>query len=110
MRNSKNEITKYLKLNLESLYKLLGNNVKSDNSSYVGEKILKGIDQKLYQKICNEMEYCKNKSQFSYLETQSLAILLVENLGNITYMQKRIPNELLAIILIKIGLTRFCKC
>ncbi|MDX1595498.1 MAG: hypothetical protein R3327_01010 [Nitrosopumilaceae archaeon] len=110
VRNSKNKISEYLKMDLESLYKLLGKTIANDYSTSDGKKILQKIDQKLYQIICNEMEYCKNKSQFTYLETQSLAELLVKNLDNIEHMEKYIPKELLAVLLVKIGLSRFCKC
>ena len=116
MKNSndskiQNEITNYLKMDLDLLYQILGQNFASDgNLISKGKVILAEIDQSLYQKICNEMEYCKNKSQFNYMDTKKLAGLLVSNLEEIHNKESKIPTTLLAVILVKIGLSRFCKC
>lgn len=117
MKNSKTdtkpqlEIKEYLKQDLDSLYEILAGNFydKGDLASR-GKKIVEGMDQKLYQKICNEMEYCKNKSQYNYFDTKSLAGLLVNNLDELTHNHSNIPKPLLSVILIKIGLSKFCKC
>ncbi len=116
MKNSndskiQNEITNYLKMDLDSLYQILGQNFASDgNLIFKGKLILAEIDQILYQKICNEMEYCKNKLQFNYMDTKKLARLLISNLDEIQNKEPKIPTTLLAVMLVKIGLSRFCKC
>ncbi len=111
--NSKNqdEITDYLRMELDSLYEILGQMFASHgNLNLKGRSVLEKIDQSLYQKICNEMEYCKNKSQFNYMDTKKLVKLLVVNLKEIHINETKIPATLLSVILIKIGLSRFCKC
>jgi len=105
------EIIDYLKLDLDVLYETLGKKFgNEENLTKKGRNILKEIDQMLYQKICNEMEFCKNKSQFNYLDTKKLSQLLVANLGEIHLNETKIPTALLSVILVKIGLSRFCKC
>jgi len=116
VKNSNNskiqdEITDYLRMDLDSLYEILGRRFASDDNLILkGKAVLAQIDQRLYQKICNEMEYCKNKSQFNYLDTKKLAKLLVVNLKEIRIKEIKISSTLLAVILVKIGLSRFCKC
>ena len=116
MKNSNNskaqdEIRDYLRIELDSLYEMLGEKFANNGNLILkGRAILAEIDQRLYQKICNEMEYCKNKSQFNYLDTRKLAELLVANLEEIHIKETKIPSTLLAAILVKIGLSRFCKC
>lgn len=117
MKNSNNsskvqqEIRDYLKIDLDVLYETLGKEFENEgNLTMKGKNILKEIDQMLYQKICNEMEFCKNKSQFNYLDTKKLAELLVANLGEIHLNETKVPATLLSVILVKIGLPRFCKC
>ncbi len=112
-KNSKiqQEIRDYLKLDLDLLYETLGREFVDEGDLIAkGKNVLKEIDQMLYQKICNEMEFCKNKSQFNYLDTKKLAKLLVANLGEIHLNETKVPETLVSVILVKIGLSRFCKC
>jgi len=106
------EIEEFLKLDIDLLYGILARKFFSDKQNLVeeGKKILKHIDEKLYQTICIEMGYCKNKSSFTYMDTKSLAILLLHNLETIPFRDSKIPKILLAVILVKMGLNRFCKC
>lgn len=101
------EVLKYLEYTVDSLYSELVSFSKSEFKN--GEDVIKSIDEYLFQKICNEQEYCKNKSRFSYMEIKKLAELLIQILDNIP-KREHIPKSLLVAILIKIGLDRFCKC
>ena len=105
------EILEYLKLDEDLLCGMLARKFSRSNDLVSeGKRILEEIDESLFQKVCNEMEYCKNKSQFNYMDTKSLAIMLYQNIDSIPYKESNIPKAILATILVKIGLSRFCKC
>lgn len=119
MKNSKKirpeeefELDEYLKLDIDFLYGILARKFFPYSKDLVeeGKKIIGQIDEELFQKICVEMEFCKNKASFNYLDTKSLSVLLYENLESIEFQGSKIPKILLAVILVKIGLPRFCKC
>lgn len=101
-----NDVLEYLEKSIDSLYLDLKDHCKGVTS---GEDVIKSIDEYLFQKICNELEYCKNKTRFSYLDTKSLANILLTNLNDIPRFDTA-PRPLFVAILIKIGLDRFCKC
>lgn len=102
------QVLEYLENSVEFLYIKL-KNCSDSKTAISGEEIIKSIDEYLFQKICNELEYCRNKSRFSYMNTENLSRLLLKTLEDISKLDS-ISRPLLVAILIKIGLDKFCKC
>ena len=115
--NEGEKIFNYLKEDIDSLFVKLGKmnqNKKMSKEDYIknGRQNLQSIDEFLYQEICIELQYCENKNRFNYLEISALSKILLDHLS-----KKRFPEEyswmqkdLIVAILIKLGLSRFCKC
>lgn len=103
------KINDYLNMDISLLYKKITGKENESGSEMAGREYLYSIDKYLFQKICIEMEFCKNKSSFNYLDKESLARVLDENLVDFKEISD-LQRMILVAILLKIGLSRFCKC
>ena len=109
------EITKFAAEELDTLYQLVDLYRSADTS--VGhmpgheisrtEAFLREIDGRLKAKICDEWEYCKKRNDPDLQDNVSLIACVADLIATFTI---GIPPTLIATILVKKGLTQYCRC
>lgn len=110
------EIKKYLDLNLEDLFILLGETEYANKHRFStaisdpekGREIFNLIKSTLFQKICVEFQFCEKIKNPNF----KIKLILVETLMEIIQhlLAPGIPPILIATIIAKIGIKKFCKC
>jgi len=79
----------------------------------IGKRIIEDFREKLYQKICIEFDYCKKKKNFENLEILAISGMIIPSILQVIGNDPDsswIPSPLLAVIIAKMGLTKFCNC
>ena len=115
------EIKEYPKKDLPSLYADLAKLEEKQSLirtakliDYVdkGKKILETNYEIIFHKICEEYEMCKKIKHFKDLDITTLASLvgtiIVSSIGIVLPIW--LPVALLSLIIVKIGISKFCKC
>ena len=108
-------IENYLYLDEEQLYSLLPQYDAAYNNTYfspdgqqaTGKKIFDNLKQRLKQKICNEWSMCKKINDPVFEDSLKLAIVIGDAIATSLIM---LPPVLIASIILKIGLRKFCSC
>ncbi len=67
------------------------------------------LQPSLRQKICVEWNWCERRQDYTFQNQEALAIVLAEILSN-RFMPQNVPVVLLASIMVKLGLDKFCDC
>lgn len=111
-----NEINEYLSENTDVLYEKLilahiakdkKRMLKTGEETQEGRKLFKSIEPSLKKLICHEWEYCSKRNNPEFNDN----INLVAAIGDVVAtLSIGIPPFLIASILIRKGLNKFCEC
>ena len=115
------EVKKYPNKDLPSLYTDLAKLEEKQSRirtakliDYVdrGKKILENYHETFFQTICEEYEMCKKIKTIKELDLTTQASLIGTIIVSLvgTVLPIWIPVALLALIIAKIGISKFCKC
>jgi len=109
------EIVEYNSMDLDSLFSLLGETEYAATYKFApgkksiekGIEIFDSIKEKLYRKICIEWKYCEKRRNPKFSDTIEIITALIDVIAEILI---HIPPALVATILVKKGLDKFCRC
>jgi len=121
------EVKKYVNKDLPTLYSELGklkqSHLKKPDTKSVshttdsllvkqGEEISSSYGDKIFQKLCVEQEICKKINEIEGYDILSQCGLVASIIGTLAtaVIPVWVPIALLAVIITKIGLRKFCKC
>jgi len=112
--NERKEITDYLSLDIDQLYSLIGASERYDSEPdisgwvdniQIGKELFKKLENSIHQKICVEWQICR---KLDNPEFQDLANLVVEIAVIIAGIGTKIPLLVIASLIVKIGVRKFC--
>lgn len=114
-KDEREEIEKYLVLDEDLLYSLIPPYVPEyknymfapEGQIEAGKKKFQEIRHTLYEKICNEWDLCNKIDDPALNDTINIVAIVGDTISTIVV---GIPPILLASILVKIGLRKFCSC
>ncbi len=114
-KEQKREIKYYLSLDENSLYSLLAPPVrgtsKAKRSAYEGQRRFNKLKKTLYQKICIDWRYCSRIDHPVLQDNVNLVFIIADVLASSsTILPFGISPFIIATILVKQGLRKFCKC
>jgi len=100
----------YLNRSLEDLLSELGTHVPRIR----GEKkskhnFWKSIEPVLRQRVCIDWKWCHQREKLNFQNLEDLVVVLAEALTGLV-IPSSIPLMLIASILVKIGVDKFCQC
>ena len=106
------EIEEYLSLDEDLLYSLIPPFVSTDAYSPVGQvedgkREFERIKPSLYEAVCVNWNCCSKIDDPALQDNINLVVALADTIASPTI---GIPPFIIATILVKIGLRRFCKC
>lgn len=114
-KQKKEEIEGYLSRDLDALlvslaeteyalgFKFSSMEIKPEN----GEEVLNSLENKLFNIICVKWRFCEKKDNPRYNDTVNLISAIADIIAALTI---KVTPTLLAVILFKKGLSKFCKC
>ncbi|NUO79892.1 hypothetical protein HUU05_07430 [candidate division KSB1 bacterium] len=97
-----------LLVELESYKEEPGRLMRSGATRGLGS-LWNSLQPSLRQKICVEWNWCERRQDYTFQNQETLAIVLAEILSN-RFMPQNAPVVLLASIMVKLGLDKFCDC
>jgi len=109
------QIQALLKLDVDELYNLLpaydaayeGTEFSPEGRNIAGRAIFESLEAKLHEKICVEWDYCRKRTAQQYQDS----ITLVASVADVLVaLSTGIPPFVIATLVVKIGLTHFCRC
>jgi hypothetical protein len=107
-------IEEYLSLDESLLYSLVAPYVSGENVAYTfpeqikdGKKWFRELEPHLRQKLCQEWELCKKLDDPVLSDQVNLVIAVADVVCTLIHV---IPPNLIASILVKMGLRTFCHC
>lgn len=114
-KEQKREIKYYLSLDENSLYSLLAPPVrgtsKAKGRAYEGQRRFNKLKKRLYKKICKDWRYCSKIDHPVLQDNVNLVFIIAENvLASSPFLPFGISPVILATILVKQGLRKFCEC
>ncbi len=110
--DEKQEIEDYLSLDEDLLYSLLspfsgGVQYSPKGQIEAGKKVFDELKPSLYEKVCVDWDCCKKIDNPGLQDDINLVASIADILAAITF---GLPPFVIATLLVKIGLRRFCKC
>jgi hypothetical protein len=112
----RSDIDRFLSQDIDTLLSTLSllESSKTEGLKYLpgqeleqGKKIFDSLSTQLYQKICVDWEFCKKRNDPDLSDTVNLVATIMDILSSMTL---GFPPVLIATILTKKGLTKFCGC
>jgi len=109
------EIENYLFLDEDNLYSLLpqydseykGAYFSPEGQRAAGKKLFQSLQEQLNEKLCKEWDMCKKISDPIFEDSMKLVIVIGDVIATTVIM---LPPILIATILVKIGVRKFCHC
>ena len=75
-----------------------------------GKRVFKLAERRIYKKVCVEWKCCERIKSDRFKDELTLVAAIADVTKNVLVRDMPIPSTVVACILIKQGLSRFCKC
>ena len=109
------QIERLMELDVDALYSLLpaydaaqeGTVFSREEWNKAGRAIFESLKGRIDEKICVEWDFCKKRTAQQYQDNITLVASVADVLAALS---TGIPPFVIAALVVKIGLTHFCRC
>jgi hypothetical protein len=106
---TRDEVARYLACDQDDLLDELSVYAEASGATYRGKAALEQIEPRLRQAVCQDWNWCHWRQDARFADQIDLAVAVAGAL-TATALPWGAPTALAAVILVKFGLDKFCKC